>query len=177
MKAAQQTSQPSWLRRFWSQPSGNYRNFQLVFTVLTLNFAIPSVIYIVAPELAHQQFVDMNASLGGGAYVFPEYASSFWRYLGAANVATLALMCFLLQLNLRRWYAVLLPLTFMKSLAATLWLAGWFQTPEYPAFLAAAILDYASSFAFVFFARRARLDLKELSDNELVPSPKGGAGL
>ena len=138
----------------------DYRNFQVVFTILTLNFAIPTLVYIFAPQLAHQQFVELNAMLGGQPYDFPEYASSFWPYLGAANVATLAFMCGLLQWDLRRYFPVLVPLTFMKSLAATLWLSGFIQHPEWPGFLAAAVLDYVTSAAFVFFAVRAHRSLE-----------------
>lgn len=156
---------------FWNQPNRDYRNFQVVFTVLTLNFAIPTFSYIFAPQVAHQQFVELNAMLGGAPYTFPEDQSSFWRYLGAANVATLAFMCFLLQWNLRRYYAVLVPLTFMKALAATLWLAGFLQHPEWPAFLAAAVLDYVTSAAFVVFASRARKALDRLPD--VVPPVHG----
>lgn len=156
---------------FLRQPSGRYRNFQIVFTILTLNFAIPTLTYIFAPQLAQEQFAALNLLLGGEPYTFPEAQSRFWRYLGAANVATLALMCGLLQWNLRRFFPVLLPLTFMKSLAASLWLAGFVATPEFPAFLAAALLDFASSAAFVWFAWRAHSDIEDLSDDELWPRP------
>ena len=160
------------MRRFWTQTSPRYRNFQMVFTLLTLNFAIPTLTYVFAPEVAHEQFVTLNALLGGDPYGFPEHASKFWRYLGAANVATLAFMCALLQWNLRRNIAVLTPLVFMKSLAATLWLAGFLSSSDYyPAFLAAAILDYVTSGAFVWFAVRAYRDIDDVDDGELVPKP------
>ena len=159
------------MSKFLNQPSAKYRNFQIMFTILTLNFAIPTLSYIFAPEVAHAQFTELNLMLGGEPYTFLEAQSRFWRYLGAANVATLAFMCGLLQWDLRKNYPVLVPLTFMKSLAATLWLAGFIAAPEYPAFLAAALLDYGSSFAFVFFASRAYHDIRELSDGELRPPP------
>ncbi len=149
----------SWLGKFWGQEARAYRNFQLVFTILTLNFAIPTLSYIFAPEVAVGQFIQLNEMLGGSPYTVDEAASHLWRYLGAANVATLAFMCALLQVNVNRFYAVLVPLTFMKALAATLWLAGFVAQPEYPAFLAAAILDYVTSGAFVFFATRAHREI------------------
>lgn len=159
------------LTRFWRQPSARYRNFQIAFTILTLNFAIPAISYIFAPESAQDQFVRLNELLGGEAYTFPEAQSRFWRYLGAANVATLALMCGLLQWNLRKNFPTLVPLIFMKSLAATLWLAGYVATPEYPAFLAAAALDYVTSALFAWFAIRARREVDALDDEVLVPRP------
>lgn len=162
---------------FFTQPSKAYRNFQIVFTILTLNFAIPTISYIFFPEMAHEQFLQMNAMLGGEAYPVDEAQSHFWRYLGAANVATLAFMCFLLQYNLRAFKPVLIPLTFMKSLAATLWLVGWIQHPEWRAFLGAAVLDYVTSAAFVYFALRAHSDIQKRSDEELVPRPQKVRGV
>lgn len=159
------------LKRFWNQPSARYRNFQIVFTILTLNFAVPTISYVFAPETAQEQFARLNELLGGSAYTFPEAQSRFWRYLGAANVATLALMCGLLQWNLRRNFPTLTPLIFMKSLAATLWLAGYLASPEYPAFLAAAALDFVTSALFAWFALRAHRDVEDLNDEALIPPP------
>jgi hypothetical protein len=163
----------SFFGRFFRQPAGHYRNFQIVFLILTLNFAIPTLSYVFAPEVAVAQFSSINDLLGGVAYAWAEAEvdSRLWRYLGAANVATLALMCFLLQLNLRRFYAVLVPLTFMKALAATLWLAGFIAHPGYRIFLAAAILDFVTSAAFVIFARTARRQIEGMDDGVLVPAP------
>lgn len=159
------------LMRFWRQPSAKYRNFQLVFTVLTLNFALPTLTYVFAPEIAQEQFATLNELLGGAAYTFPEAQSRFWRYLGAANVATLAFMCAALQYNLRNNFPILVPLAFMKATAATLWLAGFIATPEFPAFLAASLLDYVTTGAFLFFAIGARRDIDDLPDAELHPPP------
>jgi hypothetical protein len=160
---------------FFRQPVSAYRDFQIVFTLLTLNFAIPTLGYVFAPELAAEQFRALNLSLGGADYSVPEASSHFWRYLGAANVGTLAFMCMLLQLDLDRFAPVLVPLCFMKGLAATLWLAGYLEHPEWPAFLAAAVLDYATTFAFAFFARRAQRALVRDPVARLVPRPLGRA--
>jgi len=162
------------IKRFFTQPSKKYRNFQIIFTILTLNFFIPSLSYIFSPQTAIDQFVQLNAKLGGSQYDPGfEMNSRFWYFLGAANVMTLALMCFLLQFNLRRFYAVLVPLTFMKALAATLWLAGYIHSPEYPGCLSAAILDYVTSAAFVYFAVSAHRDIASKADDVLVPKPCG----
>lgn len=165
------------VRRFWRQPNRRYRDFQIVFSLLTLNFVVPAVTYSLAPQVAMDQFLAVNDLLGGDPYVFPETGSRVWRYLGAANVMTLGLMCLLLQLNLVRFFPVLVPLTFMKLYAATHWLGGWFADPGAMFFLAAAVLDYATSTAFVFFAVRARRALRDPGDEELVPPPQGLGGL
>lgn len=162
-------------KRFLTQPASRYRIFQIVFTILTLNFAIPSISYILTPDAAIGQFASLNELLGGEVYTAPENDGFFWRYLGIANVMTLALMCFLLQIDLRRFFPVLLPLAFMKGSAATFWLAGFFAHTENPAFLAAAFLDYGTTAAFLFFAVRARREISRFDDRDLLPPP--GAGI
>ncbi len=156
---------------FFTQPCRRYRNFQIVYTILTLNFVIPAFSYTFFPQVAIGQFLELNAFLGGSAYEFPEAQSRVWRYLGAANVMTLGISCFLLQLDLRRFFAVLYPLTFMKFYAAACWLVGWLYAPEYRFFLAAAILDFVTCTAFVWFATRAKAELDKEGPERLVPRP------
>lgn len=161
----------SWLRRFLAQPSRPYRDFQIAFTLLTLNFVVPAASYAVAPDQAVGQIRAANRILGGDAYDAPESRSRVWRYLGAANVMTLGLMCLLLQLNLRRFILVLVPLAFLKGYNALLFLLGFAASPGLPVLLAIAILDFATTFAFLFFARRAWRDIRQRSDATLVPRP------
>lgn len=158
---------------FFAQPAKRYRNFQLVFTLLTLNFALPAVSYAVAPEIAQEQFARIEALLGGEPYTFNEAGSRVWRYLGAANVATLALMCLLLQLDLRRNYRMLIPLTFLKGYNASLYLLGFAADPAHRAFLAVGLFDALTCVAFVYFARTARAEIEGRPDAELVPRPLG----
>ncbi len=159
------------IRAFWRQPCKRYRNFQIVFTLLTLNFVIPAFGYTFSPESAMDSFLQINAVLGGAEYTFPEAESRVWRYLAAANVMTLGLCCLLLQLDLRRLYAVLIPLTFMKMYATLCWAGGWVLHPQYRFFLAAAVLDLVTSLAFVWFATRARREIEGRDLAELVPRP------
>ncbi|MBI3178426.1 MAG: hypothetical protein HYZ27_02120 [Deltaproteobacteria bacterium] len=166
----------SFLRAFFTQPSRPYRNFQIAFTVLTLNFVLPALTYTFAPEHAVAQVVEINTVLGGAPYPFDELSTRLWRYLGAANVMTLGFMCFLLQLNLRRFYSVLMPLSFMKGYAAAMWLAGFVASPELRVFGAAFVLDAVTCTAFVFFAGRARRDIEARPDMTLVPQPAFAAG-
>ena len=154
---------------FFRQPCRRYRNFQIVFAILALNFIVPAFVYTFAPHAAINQFLALNARLGGAAYEFPEAASRVWRYLGAANVMTLGFMCFLLLLDLKRFFPVLIPLTFMKAYAAACWLSGWLQTPGYRFFLAAALLDAVTSAAFVYFAARAHGEIERADPATLVP--------
>lgn len=156
---------------FWRQPSAAYRDFQIVFTILTLNFTLPALTYTFDPHSAMEQFLRVNELLGGAPYTFPEADGRVWRYLAAANVMTLGFMCFLLQFDLRRFFPVLVPLTFMKAYAATCWLVGWLADRGAMFFLGAAVLDYGTSLAFVYFARRAHRDL--MAGAAVVPRPQG----
>jgi len=135
---------------------GPIRQFQIVFVLLALNFIIPAISYTFFPHVAVEGFLSLNTLLGGAEYTFPEAQSRVWRYLGAANVMTLGFMCTLLLANLRRFYPVLVPLTFMKGYAALAWLFGWIADPGARFFLAAAVFDALTCCAFVFFATRAR---------------------
>ncbi len=156
---------------FWRQPSSTYRNFQLVFTILTLNFVIPAFSYAIAPHIVAEQFNSINNLLGGQQYTFPEEMSRLWRYLGAANVMTLGLMCFMLQINLRKFKVILFPLVFLKGYNALLFLLGFFAAPEYRSLLAVALFDFLTTAAFIFFAGRAIKEIETISDQVLVPKP------
>ncbi len=156
---------------FWRQPCRRYRNFQIAFAILTLNFALPALSYTFSPQAAMDQFLQINRLLGGSTYAFPEAASHVWRYLAAANVMTPGFMCFLLQLDLRRHHAVLVPLVFMKAYAAACWWVGWLQNPGWRFFLAAAVLDSVTCAAFLHFARGAHAAIATVPDGQLVPRP------
>lgn len=161
------------VQSFWQQPSKAYRNFQVMFTLLTLNFVIPAISYAIAPEIAVGQFIQINELLGGAPFSFPEAGSRMWRYLGAANVMTLGLMCFLMQWNLRKYFVLLLPLVFLKAYNSTLFLFGFIASPQVPAFLAIAIFDYITSWAFWHFSRRAYHDIQTRENHALLPQPFG----
>lgn len=164
------------LSSFWRQPCRRYRNFQLVFTMLTLNFVIPAITYATTPAQIGHTLVQVNELLGGAPYTFPEEGSRLWRYLGAANVMTLGLMCLLLQVNLRKWRPVLVPLAFLKAYNATLFLSGFVAAPQFPGLLAVALFDYLTTGLFLWFTPRAYAEIQGRPDEELVPRPRGRAG-
>ena len=99
------------LTAFFTQPARRYRDHQLAFLLLALNFLIPAFGYSFLPEQAVASFLRINELLGGAPYTFPEAESRVWRYLGAANVMTLGVMCTMLLVNLRRFFALLWPLS------------------------------------------------------------------
>jgi hypothetical protein len=164
------------LSAFFRQPSHAYRNFHLVFTLLTLNFVIPAFSYSLSPDTAIAQYLQANAALGGIPYPFDESQSHLWRYLAAANVMTLGFMCLLLQVSLRRFYVVVVPLLFLKGYATLSWLCGFVAAPTIRVFLGAALLDGVTCLAIYFFASRAWRDIRERQDAVLVPRPWTGVG-
>ncbi|MCC7385181.1 MAG: hypothetical protein IT384_25260 [Deltaproteobacteria bacterium] len=133
------------------------RAFHLIYTLLALNFLIPVVFYAVDPGGTLAQFTELNQLLGGTGYTFSE-DSVLWRVLAIANVSTLGFCCVLLQVDLQKYYPVLLPLVFLKSMAALGFLVA-FIVEGYPAFLAASLFDSLTVGAMLFFATRAHAEL------------------
>jgi hypothetical protein len=162
---------------FLRQRHPAYRNFQFAYTVLTLNFLIPATSYLVAPDMMVQSVHDLGALLTDAPYTACE-DSHMWRFLAVSDVLTLGFMCLLLQLNLRRWYPVLLPLLFCKgsSVVASAYV-GLFQYPH-AFFICPVVLDSVTCLAIWFFASRARKVIGDGPDGDLVPHPRfsdGGA--
>jgi hypothetical protein len=129
------------------------RAFQIVYTVLVLNFFLPAVSYVAAPEMTYATLDQVNRLLGGGPYPAVE-SGHLWHMLGTGNVFTLALMCALLLWDLKRFYPVLPALLFLKgfsSLYALFIAIG----NHVPVFYAVFVLDGVTSLAMWFFATRA----------------------
>jgi hypothetical protein len=146
------------------------RAFQLVYTILVLNFAIPAVSYMAAPEMTLATLDRVNRALGGGPYPFVE-SGQVWHMLAVGNVMTLAFMCALLLVDLRRFYPVLPALAFLKAYSALY--SAWIGLRHgCPAFLAIFALDATTTVAMVWFARRARRELEDATPRD-VP---GGSG-
>jgi hypothetical protein len=159
------------VRDFLTQPIAAYRDFQLVFAVLTVNFFVPAVAYLFAPDLAYGELDRLCALLGWDLFTAAERGSEFWRFLGFSNVFTLGFMCLLLLLNLRRWHPVLLPLLVLKGAsvvgAAHLFLFG----SGHPFFALAVGFDGITMAAIFVFATRAHRALPA-GDVGLVPAPR-----
>ncbi len=146
--------------RFWRHPNNAHREFQIVYAALTLNFLFPSIVYALDPAGAIRQFERIGDLLGGGVYVFTAREGGYvWRILAAGNVLSLAFMCALLQFDLKHFYSVLVPLVFMKSLAALGFLAVYLLAYRYPAFLVVFLYDGLTVFLMLYFAIRARRSL------------------
>ena len=148
-----------------------YRTFRIVYAIITLNFVVPAISYIVAPEAAIGTLDRVNRALGGGAYPFVE-SSSLWHMLAVGNVMTLGFMCALLFVDLRRFYPVLPALVFLKAFSAVY--ATWIGISHAcPAFVAIGVLDGSTTIAMLVFATRAR---RALDDKPRPPGPPGPSG-
>lgn len=158
------------LSRFWNQPSKRHRNFQLVYSILTLNFIIPSFLYAFDPMYAVNQFLDIGRMLGGGDYPIME-ESYMWRCLAVGNVFTLGIMCFMLQVDLPKHFPILWPLVIMKGIASTGYFKIYMSKYDYPAFLAVSIFDAVTVTAMLYFAIRAKSELDRLGPALAVPQP------
>ncbi|MFZ5480109.1 MAG: hypothetical protein ACOZNI_25310 [Myxococcota bacterium] len=128
------------------------RAFRVVYGFLALNFALPTLAYAFAPDFAMAQFDALNRLLGGGP--LPPEQSVFWWVLGVANVGTLAFCCALLLADVKRFFAVVYPLVFLKGFDAVDWAVVWARHGE-PAYGAATVLDFFTVAALWYFPHRA----------------------
>ncbi len=134
------------------------RSFRIVYTILTLNFFIPALYYCFDAAGAAELFTSLGAPFWQVEYPFSE-DSMFWRILGIGNVATLGFCCALLLWDLQRFYAVLVPLVFLKSCSVVGFLVAAISV-FHPAFVIGALFDGVTVVLMVVFARGA---YKELS--------------
>jgi len=144
-----------------------YRAFQIVYAILTLNFFFPAVSYLVDPKIAIGQIDRINRMLGGGPY--PEIESGqVWHMLAVGNVMTLAFLCALLFLDLRRFYPSLPGLAFLKGFSS-LYSLGIAIHHHLPVFYAVFVLDGVSVAAMIVFAVSAHRALEREGTHVTMP--------
>ena len=127
--------------------------FRAVYALLVLNFFLPAVSYVVAPQVTYQTADQVNRLLGGGPYPALE-SGHLWHMLGTGNVFTLVFMCGLLLFDLKRFYPVLPALLFLKGFSA---IYAFFiaAANSVPFFYAVFMLDGVTCVVMWFFATRA----------------------
>lgn len=128
--------------------------FHVVFSILALQFFVPALIYAFAPDTAVAAYARLGPLLGGSGYAHSE-DSMLWRVLAVANVMTLAFCCALIQVDLRKWFPVLVPLVFLKGMAALGLLVAWLSE-RFPGHLAGFALDAVTVALMLVFAVSAR---------------------
>jgi hypothetical protein len=125
---------------------------RVVYALLAVFYGGLGVSYLADPGRAVRTFSRLNQLLGGGP--LPNIDVPPWRYVTAAGMTTLALMCLMVVVDLRRNHPVILPAVFFKALNAVLWFV-WFGQSDLPVFLAAGILDVILVVLMVVVAHRA----------------------
>lgn len=140
------------------------RVFRVVYVILVLNFLIPAISYMARPELVLVNVDQINRLLGGGPYPVVE-SGQLWHMLGVGNVMTLAFLCALLLIDLRRFWPALPGLAFLKGYSSlySLWIAA---AHHLPVFYAVFALDGTTTLAMIFFATRA---YRAMCGDEPVP--------
>jgi hypothetical protein len=154
--------------KFLRQPNRPYRDMQVALGFLTLNFLVPSLGYAFAPDLSVAQFQQAGKLLGGGDYPFTEQ-SYLWRVLASGNVGTLAFLCFLLMLDVRRFAPVVPVFVVLKGWSAVGYLLVFLTSLHYPLFLAVFFWDGLALFLVVFMTRRALRAIEKDGSEGLVP--------
>jgi hypothetical protein len=145
------------------------RIFRIVYALLAIQFAIPALSYMVVPEMTEEMLDRINRALGGAAVPPSEVqCESIWHMLAVGNVMTLGFMCALMAWNLRRHYALLPGLAFLKGFSAFYSLLLGFAH-RMPMFYAIAVLDAATTGVIIYFARSAYQALRDHKD-EIPPS-------
>jgi hypothetical protein len=136
-------------------------SFRVVYTLLTANFLIPSLLYLIAPERALGDLRAGLALLGLPPFPIENEGGFVWRTLAGTNVLTLAFMCGLLLADVRRFYPLLLPLAFLKGTTALAFLLQYALAYRHPLFLGIVAWDGLAVFLMIFFASRARAALDQ----------------
>lgn len=129
-----------------------------IYAVLTLNFWIPVCVYILDPQAAVASFGDIGTALGFGPYGHTE-DSVLWYVLGVANVSTLGFCCALLWWDVRRWFAVLVPLVWLKGWASLGFLVYFAVVEPWPSYLAASVFDGLTVVTMIASAVAAKREL------------------
>lgn len=145
----------------------SYRVFQVAYLALALNFLIPAASYALRPAIALATLDRLNQALGGGPIV---EAGDVWHMLAVGNVMTLGVMCAMILLDLRRFYAVVPALAFLKGFSATYSLV-LAPTRHVPVFYAVFLLDGLSTLVMIATATRAKRDLDRAEGVAVVDVP------
>jgi hypothetical protein len=131
------------------------KQFNVGYAILAAQFAIPAASYMVAPELTLDSVSRLNTALGGapfsGSGLDP---SELWHMLAVGNVATLAFMCVLLLIDVKRFLPVLPALAFLKAFSA-LYSLALALSGHPPFFFAVFLLDGVTTVLLVVLPLRA----------------------
>ena len=148
--------------------------FHVVYTLLAANFIFPALTYLIAPERALAQIAQGLSLVGLPAFPIERETGDIWRTLAGTNVLTLGFLCVLLQVDLRRFWAALPALAFLKGSTAVVCLARYALGSGHPLFLLIFLWDALAVALFIVFAMRARAALDALDASRSAPSAIAG---
>lgn len=157
------------LHDFWTQPCRAFRNAQLLHLGLAVAFVGSGFGYCFLPESCAEFFGWMDRMLGGATAPTPEPQNRIWTSLAGANVATLSLMSFAMLADLRKNRAMHLPLLFMKSWSAALFLYWFLFHTDRPSLLVAFVSDAATAVVIHLVAGAALRELDTRPEAPRVP--------
>ena len=159
------------MQRFFLQPNRAYRDFQLVYGLLALNFLIPATTYLLDPVGTHERLLGLCALVGEDGWPSSE-SSHLWRFLGISDVYVLGFLCVWLMLDLRLHIAALPGLALLKALTSLQFLWGFAFGSGHRLFLGIGLFDGLTTALFLGFALRAWRALPTANEG-LVPRPIG----
>jgi hypothetical protein len=136
--------------------------FHVVYSLLAANFLFPAATYLLAPERALASLGEIVALLGLPPFPIERETGEIWRTLAGTNVLTLGFLCVLLQVDLRRFYAALPALAFLKGASALAFLGRYLLGSGHALFLVIFLWDGLAVALFLVFGVRARTALDAL---------------
>ncbi len=166
--------------RFFRQSNRAYRNSWIVLGLLGLHFLIAASAYVFSPLSAIAQFRGMG-DLIGQQYLVSEF-SHIWRILGAGNVFTLGVLCFVIAWNPRRNHPLIPIFVVLKGFSALGFLsvfvvgklAPWTMLGyAFAPFLGVFVWDSLNAWMVWHFGWKAHRSLRDRAGDEgLVPAMK-----
>ncbi len=112
--------------------------FVTVYATLTALYLGLGTWYLADPAGVLRGVSSLDRQVGGPSITAPDVAP--WRYGTALGVLTLAILCLLVLIDLRRHLAVVVPLIFFKAGNAVLWF-HYYGTTHLPAFRSLGFFD------------------------------------
>lgn len=161
------------IRRFWTQASIHYRNFQLAYGVMGAGFAVLALLAVFAPGVLLGVGATIDGWFGGAAWSVGEFGRDLVRTAGAAYCVASALMLGWVRRDLRNRRLASRLLMFVHGGGAAGLVGGFLFGSGHPSLLVAAGGEGLVCLAVLGFAGVASADVQGVPDPRLVPEPVG----
>jgi hypothetical protein len=161
------------IRRFWTQASIHYRNFQLAYGAMGVVCAMLALLAIVAPGWLLGIGAAIDGWLGGAAWSVGELGRDLVRTVGAAYFVASALMFGWVRRDVRNRRLATRLLMFVHGSGAAALIGGFGLGAGHPSLLVAAGGEFLVCLTVLGFAGVASADIQGVPDPRLVPEPVG----